>query len=207
MLDLHTHHNPTSEHVTAIVNRSFGRPYPSSPLYSAGLHPWYLSEETMPEARGWLMAQVKDPTCKAVGETGLDKACKTDWDLQMEAFEFCVETAVDARKPLIIHCVRAFEEVLEMKKKYGRAHESVRWIFHGFNKNPAVAEMLLKAGAYLSFGAAILNSKSPAAQSLRICPDDRFFLETDDLENVDAEAIYEAAAVIRGKGFVPPALF
>lgn len=103
------------------------------------------------------------------------------------------------QKPLIIHCVRAYEEVLAIKKEWGTQGDVIPWIFHGFNKKPAVAQMLLRAGAYLSFGAALLVPGSPAAQSLAICPPGRYFLETDDRNDVSIAAVYAAAAAILGE--------
>ena len=70
------------------------------------------------------------------------------------------------------------------------------WVFHGFDKNAATAAMLLRAGCYLSFGAALLREQSHAAEALRSAPEDRFFLETDD-SNVEIAAVYERAAAIR----------
>lgn len=191
--DLHTHHG-TGEN--AIFSRSFGRPYPESARFSAGLHPWYLTSDTFEAAVEWLQEQVALPHCAAVGEAGLDKICTTDWTVQERAFRHCIGVAVAHQKPLIIHCVRAYEEVLALKKEWGTQGDTIPWIFHGFNKKPAVAQMLLRAGAYLSFGAALLVPDSPAAQSLAICPPGRYFLETDDRSDVSIAAVYAAAAAI-----------
>lgn len=59
--------------------------------------------------------------------------------------------------------------------------------------------MLLRAGCYLSFGAALFRQKSQAAESLRATPPDRLFLETDDA-SISIEAVYEQAAAILGIG-------
>lgn len=59
--------------------------------------------------------------------------------------------------------------------------------------------MLLRAGCYLSFGAAMFRQKSHAAESLRTTPLDRLFLETDDAA-ISIEAVYERAAMILGIG-------
>ena len=201
MFDLHTHY---ASAYPAIVNRSYGRAFPDSALYSAGLHPWYVSNDTMNEAMEWMEAQVQFPQCKAIGETGLDKRCDTDWILQEKAFVFCVEMALVHQKPLILHGVRAYDEILAVKKKWGKKGAQVPWIFHGFNKKPAVAEMLLRAGAHLSFGAAILQKDSPAAQSLKICPTGRYYFETDDQPDIDLADIYQAARAILGAGFEEP---
>jgi TatD DNase family protein len=195
MLDLHTHHAPPPG-TQAIVNRSYGRPFPETPWFSAGLHPWYLEGMDLGAALEWVGEQAKLPGCKAIGEAGLDRVCATEWALQERAFAGCIELALAHRLDLIIHCVRAFEEVLFWKKKVDNAGE-IKWIFHGFNRKPDLAQRLLDAGCYLSFGAAILRPDSPAAQSLRHCPEGRYFLETDDRADVAIEQVYAAAAQLR----------
>ncbi|MBK8556521.1 MAG: TatD family hydrolase [Lewinellaceae bacterium] len=60
--------------------------------------------------------------------------------------------------------------------------------------------MLLKAGCYLSFGAAILNpEKQHARNALLETPAERLFLETDSTD-VPIEAIYREAATLRNIG-------
>jgi TatD DNase family protein len=45
--------------------------------------------------------------------------------------------------PVVIHCVAAFQEVIETKK---RLHISVPMIIHGFSKNEQTAKQLLDNG-------------------------------------------------------------
>jgi TatD DNase family protein len=71
------------------------------------------------------------------------------------------------------------------------------WVFHGFNKKIAVAQKVLQAGAFLSFGAAILNESSTAAAALKHCPEHCFLLETDARSDISIDTIYEKAAHIR----------
>lgn len=159
--------------------------------YSAGLHPWYLENV----AQDWphLVAVVKQPNVLAIGECGLDKVYTTDWQLQLTAFVKQILLANDIGKPLIIHCVRAFDEVISLLDKHRVA---VPVIFHGYNKKAAIAEKLVQKGYYLSFGAAILHHNSPAAQVLGQIPANQFLLETDDSE-ANIKDIYKRAAEIR----------
>ena len=189
-IDIHSHFATLSH---TVVSRSKGRPWPDSPLFSAGLHPWFLDDYRREDARLWLLAQAALPGCVAIGEAGLDKLCATPAGVQRDAFLLCADTAEALQLPLVIHCVRAFDEILALKKQY-----STPWIFHGFNKKEAIARQVLHTGAFLSFGKAILRPDSPAAAALRLCPDDRFFLETDDCGACDIAAIYTAAAQIKG---------
>ncbi len=147
----------------------------------------------MDEADEWLRNQAARSNVLAVGEAGLDKLTDTPWALQLIAFQRCVEISEAFQKPLLIHCVRSFAEIIALKKKWNPVQP---WIFHGFDKNIQTAQMLLKAGCFLSFGAGILQSKHPAAGVLRQINADRFFLETDDTL-IPIENIYQCASMVR----------
>jgi TatD DNase family protein len=146
-------------------------------------------------AETWLREQSEYPAMLAIGEAGLDKLCDTPWTEQTAAFDLCIELAIQLKKPLIIHCVRAYEEVLQQLRRHSFLPAG-KAVFHGFNKHPHTAAMLLKTGCYLSFGAALLRSNSHAAEALQQTPADRFFLETDD-KDVFIQEIYARAAAIR----------
>ena len=196
--DLHTHHPPAADNTVAIVNWYWPQPDAPAEMYSAGLHPWYLTTlENLAAAEVWLADTSVAPGCIAIGEAGLDRVVETDWILQTTAFKYCIALAISQHKPLIIHCVRAFDDVLVIKKQLGKEAETIPWIFHGFNKKPEIARKLLDAGCFLSFGAALLNNQMPAATVLRMCPADRFFLETDDRQDITIQDIYKAAADVR----------
>ncbi len=162
---------------------------------SAGLHPWFLSAETLDAASDWLHEQAQTPHVIAIGEAGLDKVTETSWTLQLDAFQRCIEISEATKKPLIIHCVRAFNEIIALKKL---VQPQQPWIFHGFNKNQQTADILLNAGCFLSFGKAIFQENNHAAEVLSQLPADRFFLETDDALELDIEAVYRRTAALRG---------
>ena len=194
--NIHTHFPTGNDAVTEIENLRFGEVASGkTPWRSAGLHPWFLQQDSMEAAQQWLREQAALPSVCAMGEAGLDKVCDTPWPLQEAAFRFCIGISETARQPLVIHCVRAYNEVIQIKKQLRPAQP---WIFHGFNKNPDTAHMLLREGCFLSFGDALLHDNSHSAEALRQTPTDRFFLETDDRAEVGIQAIYERAAEIRG---------
>ena len=174
---------------------------PTAPLRSVGLHPWYLKNIDLDAAGVWLEAQLAIPGTIAVGEAGLDKVTDTPWDLQLAAFQVCITVAQAHGRPLLVHCVRAYSEVLACLKEARSytAHNDRAWpvVFHGFDKHPNTAREICAAGHYLSFGAALLKHNSPAAEALRQTPENRFFLETDS-SDLPIEAIYEQAAALRG---------
>jgi len=163
---------------------------PSNHYFSLGIHPWFIERQDWQSALRTLVATSLNPDMLAVGECGLDKCIATPMDLQIEVFTRQIELAEHLGKPLIIHCVKAFNELMRLKKT--RKAQSV-WIVHGFKAKPVLAAQLIKHGCYLSFGAALLNLGSHAGQALAETPPDRLFLETDSAD-VSISEIYAATA-------------
>jgi TatD DNase family protein len=159
--------------------------------YSVGLHPWYINPYKWKTDFENLKKTLQLSSVVAIGECGLDRFCKTDFSLQQQVFEAHVHLANETKKPLILHVVRAHEDVLQLLKKLNNTSHI---IFHGFNKNKVLAQKLLDAGAYLSFGKGV--NLSHVSDILKNIDADRFFLETDDAE-VSIESIYKATAAIR----------
>lgn len=152
-LNFHTHHPLASGEDT---------------IPSFGLHPWYLSDRWQED----LDEIVQNRDCSArflIGECGLDRVCTTPYDRQLSAFEAQIALSEQWQRPLVLHCVRAFDDVLRLKRG---THQP--WIYHGFRGKPQQLEQLLAHGFYVSFGF------QHHAESLRICPAERLFLETDD---------------------------
>lgn len=191
LLNIHTHHTPLPGQL-AIMNllKDFDA-VPATGLYSAGLHPWYLHKETMDETLLQLKSALQKNNVLAVGECGLDKLCNTDYELQQYCFRQQVQLANQYRKPLILHCVKAFEDVLRILKE---ERVAVPVIFHGYHKNTALAQQLVKAGYYLSFGKHLLQPVM--ATVFQSIPLNHVFLETDAAE-MPIDELYAAAAAIK----------
>jgi len=197
-IDIHTHRFVSANDILAVEN-VFAADIPKSKtiserLFSAGLHPWHINILDFEKDLAGIEAFAHHPQILAFGEAGLDKLCKVDFKLQEIVFLKQLESAAKTEKPMIIHCVKAFQEIISM---YQKAKSKTTLIFHGFNNNRQIAESLIKQGFYLSFGHALLNQKSNAFRIFRQIPDDRFFLETDDSGN-SIEEIYAEAARIKG---------
>lgn len=162
-------------------------------FYSAGIHPWDLAETIEYDAEEQLKslrALFDNRQLVAVGEAGLDKLAVAPMEFQIEMFEKQVILSEDLRLPLIIHCVKAMEELLTVKKKL---HPTQPWIWHGFRGKPEQAEQLIKNGFYLSFGVHYPE------KTMNAVPVERLFLETDD-STVDIEDVLRGAAEVRGVG-------
>ncbi len=194
-IDIHTHNKGSDENIS-ILNL-FPERVPDieeNGLYSIGLHPWYINESRVETDLHIIDTAAINDNILAVGETGLDKFAKAPRNLQKYIFGKQVKISEKYRKPLIIHCVGMFNELIRIKKEHSAA--SV-WIIHGFNSNLQIARELIKNGFYLSFGQALLNNRSNAAGILPKIPLDRIFFETDD-SGIDIEKIYNIAAFVLG---------
>ncbi|OSZ78639.1 hypothetical protein CAP35_10430 [Chitinophagaceae bacterium IBVUCB1] len=188
-IDIHTHKKKEDDN-TIITSLYAGyEDAVNLPYCSIGIHPWYADGYDMDR----LTRYAALPNVVAIGECGLDKLTTTDWQLQEKLFRLQIALANELRKPLIIHCVRAYDEVLQILKQ---ASVQVPVVFHGYNKNEQIAQRILQVGYYLSFGAAIISDSSAVQQVLTNCPANRLFLETDDAP-VSIKSIYEKAASLR----------
>lgn len=199
ILSLDTHEFAGSDDAAIFLpnrpsEQSPGIALPSHQYFSLGIHPWFIERQDWQLALQTLAAVCRNSNLLAVGECGLDKCIATPIELQIEVFTRQIELAEHLGKPLIIHCVKAFNELIQLKKS--RKAESV-WIVHGVNAKPALAAQLIRHGCYLSFGAALLNPGSHAEHALVETPPDRLFLETDTAD-VPIGAIYATAAKMLG---------
>ena len=114
--------------------------------------------------------------------------CSTDFLLQKVIFLKQVQWANELQKPLIIHCVKAHEDVLQLLSKH---QNKVPVIFHGFNKNKELALKIISKGYYISFGKDLQHQR--VRELMASLSPENLFLETDDSET-EIEKIYTLAA-------------
>ena len=190
--NIHTHHAASEMDCLSVRNISadFHLSLADAP-YSMGLHPWYLDHAD--DMYGLLQQQAIQSQVLAIGECGLDKVTGAAWDTQVHWFRQQIQLANHLNKPLIIHCVRAFNEVLQVLKE---EQVAVSVIFHGFHKKKQLAAQILSQGYILSFGAALLKGNAALIDVLQWVPTDQFFLETDDAD-ISIKELYHIAAQIR----------
>lgn len=191
-LNFHAHRPAASPAETVIRNHILpaeARDIPEGTggdYFSAGIHPWHIPprpEETLEELSRW----VARPGCKAIGEAGMDKYASAPLPLQRELFMRQAGLAAAHRLPLIVHCVKAWGDLMAARKDIPAA---VACIVHGFRGKPQLAASLLAKGFYLSFGFRF------HPESLALCPPDRLFFETDE-DPRSVEMLYHIAARLR----------
>ena len=165
-------------------------------FYSVGWHPMKKLTRKREEILKELGQMIALKEVVAVGECGLDWRSAVLFSEQIPLLIGQVELAERARKPLIIHCVKAYPDLIRVRKGM---KTTVPWIIHGFNNNEQILNQLLEHGFYISVGPQLLNPRSNAFRLLRKIPLYALFLESDD-RDVRIEAIYESAASELGIG-------
>lgn len=194
-LDLHTHKTSTKLGEITIQSLSLTNDIflamPKKKPISIGLHPWFANIEKLNLQMKYLNVLAKQDNVKMIGECGLDKLKGENLQNQIIILAQQIVLAEQLNKPLILHCVKSFAELITVKEKL---KVKVPMIIHGFNKNEILGRQLLDKGFFLSFGAAIFNEKSSAAKLIKEL--DFFFLETDDTQ-ISIEEVYHAVAKIK----------
>lgn len=136
-----------------------------------GIHPWHTSPDSLtPDSLTALDAAASDPAVVAIGETGIDRLRGADINTQLRILEHHVALSEQRSLPLILHIVKAFPEIIALKRRLRPAQP---WIIHGFRGKPQLAKQLLDHGFHLSFG----EHFNPL--SVAITPADRLHFETD----------------------------
>lgn len=183
--DIHTHQPSVHPEDIAIVNTVVKAECDlslSARWCSVGIHPWYIYN--VREQLSCLETILSSPSVVAVGEAGLDKLSEISIDIQIDAFLQQASLAEKTNKPLIIHCVKAWAELIAARKTI-KPHTP--WIIHGFRGNSQLAQQLIAQGFHLSFG----EYFNPAA--LSAAWPNRLFAETDDKE-IDIRTVYRQLA-------------
>ena len=164
-----------------------------SHFYSIGIHPWDC-QQTTDNGQQILMKCLGDLNFLAIGECGLDRACDADFELQKKVFIKQIELSEQFNKPLIIHAVRSYPDIISIRKE---TKSKADWIIHGFQGNEQSAEQLLKHNIYLSLGDVLFKNETKAQRLLQTIPLEKLFLETDVAERKISE-VYEKTALLSG---------
>lgn len=194
-IDIHTHRCGPESGVEKVCAYLPGRGHPQPQgAFTAGVHPWDVGKTDFS-----VLDFFQEPPqgLVGVGEIGLDFSMRdADRALQTEGFVRQLAIAERLGLPVVLHCVRAYNEVQAELKKY-RLRAVV---FHGFSGSPELAHQLTGQGYYLSFSAFTLRSPR-TVEALKVTPPDRLFLETDDDPYADIGRLYGEVAVLRETTF------
>jgi len=195
LYDIHTHDVLNSESDDDVPKRSITYILNVYPLgfeyakdsdecewFSCGVHPWY-SEDAEPQLK-FLKEVADDHRIVAIGEAGFDRLRGPELPFQEYIFEQQIKLSEHLKKPLIIHCVKAWDELLHMHKKH---KPTQTWIIHGYRGKLELTRQLLSHGFMFSIGDKFNE------RAIKEIPIDRLFCETD-VSDVTIEEVYEQVA-------------
>ncbi|KAG0496748.1 hypothetical protein HPP92_001439 [Vanilla planifolia] len=152
----------------------------SSVIPCFGLHPWYVMERSPLWLQSMKVLFATIPFA-AVGEIGLDKGShgkNIDFSEQVDVFQQQLLLAKELERPVSIHCVRAFGEILQIIQCNGPFTSGV--ILHSFMGSAEMVPEFIKLGCYFSFFGFLTSMKSNKAKKmLKSVPIDRILFESD----------------------------
>ena len=195
-IDIHTHSYYQDEKTKLLLNvfpeetEKFQHPC----YFSVGLHPWHVHADSVEANLKWIEKHIDNTNVLAIGEIGLDKTIAAPWKDQVYAFEKQLALAEVHCKPVILHCVRSYNELILYRNA---SNQQLPWIFHWFNASFEIARELIRKNCYLSFGHMLFNENSKAYSVFTAISADSIFLETDDAGHTIQE-ISDRAALIKG---------
>lgn len=193
-LDFHTHNLRHADmgDFTEIVSIHLGQEKPPQ-YFTVGLHPWWTRQVLTIDQKQQLMSILSDPFCLAMGEMGLDNLKGPEMKDQIEILSSQLSIAQDLHKPVIIHCVRAFDQLIKLRRDFP---EIKKWCIHGFGRHLILARQLIAQGFYLSIMPSVGPEKYEAF--FKELPNDRLFLETDSMADVRIDQIYLQVSKLLG---------
>lgn len=186
--NIHTHMAKHPESEILSVDVHLYSSIEKNAFLSVGIHPWYLTDDDTENQLELLRKAIENKHVVAIGECGLDKLKGPSMELQKVVFKEQMVMAEEHGLPLVIHCVKASNELVQLKRQ---THLDQPWIIHGFRGKEALAKEFIQHGFYLSFGACYQE------EALRSVPVERLFIETDESE-LSIEDIYLRVAQSRG---------
>lgn len=165
--------------------------------YAAGIHPhwieqqqWFqknahglLDEKTQEKIHTLISDEIAQSveggarSCVAVGECGLDKLIATPMELQQQLLAIHIDIANQLHKPLIIHCVRAHNELIAQLKK-SNIHSG--GVIHAFTGSYETARQYVEMGFCLGVGGSITYERAQKTRTaVTKIPLEYLLLETD----------------------------
>lgn len=151
--------------------------YPSL-YYAFGLHPWFLAQENDSAiAELERLLQQRPVGLVAIGECGLDGAVDVPMSLQIDMLEKQLALASQYQLPVILHCRKAFNELLRIVKQFDLPRGGV---WHAFSGSRQQAEQFIEMGFMLGIGGVITYERADKTRkAVAKLPAESLLLETD----------------------------
>ncbi len=191
-IDFHTHNSVNSD-VIEIISEHFDENFILNQNYfTLGRHPWWSDDLLTNSEKELFLKHIKSEFCLGIGEIGLDKLKGCKIETQIQIFRELLKIASENKKSVVIHCVRAFDKLIELKNEFPKIKN---WCIHGFSRHTELANQLINKGFYLSLRAT-KNPTQKYVELVKNIPIKRLFLETDDTE-IKIEDIYLQVSEIK----------
>ena len=192
-IDIHTHHSSNSEDIISVQSiflQDIDSKNEIKTPFSVAIHPWHATKFSFEQVSAMLENLSNQPGLIAIGETGLDKICTVDYQQQKLLFELHLKYAENHHKPVIIHAVKSWNELIVYLK-----HSKLQFILHGYSEGTELTKQLIDLGCYFSVGKSVLKITHRFREALQIIPPTSLFLETDD-SFVNIREIYHEVSKI-----------
>ena len=186
-VNIHTHHLSKDSGVFLFNNRyGFDSKVYVDSFFSVGIHPW---DSELDVSKIAFERVIQHPNCLAIGECGLDRLTSPDLAKQEEVLKFQLKLAIKYRKPVIIHCVKAYEEIIKICDPY---HSKIPIMIHGFNKSYELLSQLIAKGFYISLHPFFFKKEENIIRTISL---EKLFLETDNNRLISIQEIYKMTSV------------
>ncbi len=145
---------------------------------SAGIHP-HDAKKADDQAFKKLEVLLQNERMVAIGEVGLDfYRDLSPRDVQIKVLKQFLDVQRKIRKPLILHCRDAYEEMITLLK--AEAKPPVQGVMHCFSSDRNTLKKFVDLGLYISFAGPLTYKKNESLRdACKVCPLDRLLLETD----------------------------
>lgn len=148
--------------------------------FALGIHPWFSRDQL--ENDLYLLTQLIEtqkgnPNFIAIGECGLDKSKADNWQQQLAYFDIQIELANKLELPVILHVVKAHNEVLNVLKKTNLTRGGV---IHAYSGSVETGLEYIKLGFKLGIGALVVNKNAKKLRrAVAELPVEALVIETD----------------------------
>ncbi len=202
-IDIHTHEYYSTNEVISVYNIIIGQNQVNTEqnkYYSAGIHPWYLHSDNLELYFKYLSQEIEKNNIIAIGECGIDLLKSyLEISLQEKVFIRHVELSEQKEKPLIIHCVRAYDKIIYWHKKI---RPKQNWIVHGIKPNEYVIYNLLNQGIKISFGKLVFIANDSRLHFIKKLSENDFFIESDEESYPFITQLYQKISEIRKQSII-----
>jgi len=162
-----------------------------------GIHPWF-AESARTGWEGRLLARLQELPA-GIGEIGLDKCCRADFDRQQRVFEAQLRMASTLRRPVAIHCVKAWGLLLEILENFAAAKQLPTIMIHAYGGSTETLQRLIGLGCFISFSCRLIadHKRHP---SFLATPLPSLLLETDSQGGLSVAGAREGAGATDSQG-------